>query len=473
VATVHQEDDVSDEGAGERPVLPPRAQTALLDLAAHVLGSLDEAETPAALGRVRLFAPARRARAGAGPLTVALERDPAFRARVAVAWRSMHPELAAVLDGGAGTAEGSGPAPGSAEGSGPAPGSAEGSGPAPGSADGAELLVGLVLLRPDGWVDASARVAEEMERSDADRLRRDLEESAAARLRGLEREIEKLRAELAAARAESASAADELVAARRELRRLRADADRARAAARVAQLEGEAQRARADEAVTRAAQEVERERDRGRAAAERAEQALRAGREGRSLADARVRLLLDTVVEAATGLRRELALPPLDLRPADLVPAVQAQAGAGTAGAPGEPDPATLAALLALPQAHLVVDGYNVTKTAFGELPLVEQRRRLVESLGALAARTGAEITCVFDGADVAARPTARVRGVRVLFSEAGTTADDLVRRLVRAEPAGRVVVVVSSDNEVAGGVRALGARALPATALVRLLGRG
>jgi predicted RNA-binding protein with PIN domain len=184
-------------------------------------------------------------------------------------------------------------------------------------------------------------------------------------------------------------------------------------------------------------------------------------------------LLLDTVVEAAAGLRRELALPPVDVRPADLVPAAEAAHAPGAAGAPGEHEPPALAALLALPQAHLVVDGYNVTKTAFGELPLVEQRRRLVESLGALTARTGAEVTCVFDGADVAARPTARVRGVRVLFSEAGSTADELVRRLVRAEPPGRVVVVVSSDNEVAGGVRALGARAVPSVALVRLLGRG
>jgi len=444
---------VSDEGAGEPPVLPSRARTALLDLAAEVLGSLGETETPPALTRIRLFAPARRARAGAGPLTLALERDPAFRARVAAAWRSAHPDLAAALEQD--------------------PRAPEASAATPGAADAAELLVGLVLLRPDGWADAAVRVAGQMERHDGDRARRDLEESAAARLRGLEREVEKLRAELAAARSESESVGEELAAARRELRRLRADADRARAAARVAQLEGEAQRARAEEAVLRATQEVERERDRVRAAAERAEQALRAGREGRSLADTRVRLLLDTVVEAAAGLRRELALPPVDIRPADLVPAVQAPSPAGTAGAPGEQEPATLAALLALPQAHLLVDGYNVTKTAFGELPLVEQRRRLVEFLGALAARTGAEVTCVFDGADVAARPTGRVRGVRVLFSEAGSSADDLVRRLVRAEPAGRVVVVVSSDNEVAGGVRALGARALPATALVRLLGRG
>ncbi|HYY10443.1 MAG TPA: NYN domain-containing protein, partial [Kineosporiaceae bacterium] len=248
------------------------------------------------------------------------------------------------------------------------------------------------------------------------------------------------------------------------------DADRARAAARAAQLEAETQRVRADRAVSDAEQELARERDRGRAAAERAEQALRAGREGRSLADARLRLLLDTVVEAAAGLRRELALPPVDVRPADLV---SAAAAVPAAGGPVVDDPAVLADLLAMPQAHLVVDGYNVTKSAYGTLPLVDQRRRLVESLGALAARTGAEVTCVFDGADVAARPTARVRGVRVLFSAAGTTADELVRSLVRAEPAGRVVVVVSSDNEVAGGVRALGARPVPSAALVRLLGRG
>jgi predicted RNA-binding protein with PIN domain len=452
---------VSDEGAGDAPALTPRARTALLDLAAEVLGSLDEAETPPALGRVRLFAPARRARAGAGPLALTLDRDAAFRARVAAVWRAAHPELAAVLDEGAGTADGTGPAV-----------DAEGAAGA-GAVDAAQVLVGLVLLRPHGWADAATRVVGELDRHDADRTRRDLEESWAARLRGLEREVEKLRADLAAARAETASVGEELSAARRELRRLRADADRARAAARVAQLESEAQRARAQEAVARAEQELQRERDRGRAADERAEQALRAGREGRSLADVRVRLLLDTVLEAAAGLRRELALPPVDVRPADLVPATEAATAPGTAGAPGEQDPAALAALLALPQAHLVVDGYNVTKTAFGELPLVEQRRRLVESLGALAARTGAEVTCVFDGADVAARPTARVRGVRVLFSAAGSTADELVRRLVRAEPAGRVVVVVSSDNEVAGGVRALGARALPAAALVRLLGRG
>ena len=60
-----------------------------------------------------------------------------------------------------------------------------------------------------------------------------------------------------------------------------------------------------------------------------------------------------------------------------------------------------------------------------------------------LAARSGAEVTCCFDGAAVLGRvPASSVRGVRVLFSKPGEIADELIRRLVRAEPTGRAVVV-------------------------------
>ena len=41
-------------------------------------------------------------------------------------------------------------------------------------------------------------------------------------------------------------------------------------------------------------------------------------------------------------------------------------------------------------------------------------------------------------------------RGVRVLFSAPGEIADDVIRRLVAAEPEGRPLMVVSSDKEVA-----------------------
>ena len=96
----------------------------------------------------------------------------------------------------------------------------------------------------------------------------------------------------------------------------------------------------------------------------------------------RLRLLLDTVLDAAQGLRRELALPPRDpVRPADTVDAVEPGRIAPkdiAARALSEHDPALLDQLLALPQAHLVVDGYNVTKTGYPQMPLEKQRLRLL-----------------------------------------------------------------------------------------------
>ena len=200
----------------------------------------------------------------------------------------------------------------------------------------------------------------------------------------------------------------------------------------------------------------------------------RAVREGHSLEDSRARLLLDTVADAAAALRRELALPPVSARPADLVDA----AAPGDAVAAAErallsDDPALLDQLLSLPHTHLIVDGYNVTKTGFPDLSLEKQRTRLLTGLSNLAARSGAEVTCCFDGAALEGRvPAAAARGVRVLFSKAGETADELIRRLVRAEPRGRPVCVVSSDREVADGVRRDGARPVSSAALVRRLDR-
>jgi predicted RNA-binding protein with PIN domain len=138
-----------------------------------------------------------------------------------------------------------------------------------------------------------------------------------------------------------------------------------------------------------------------------------------------------------------------------------------------EDDPALLDQLLALPQAHLVVDGYNVTKTGYPTMPLEKQRLRLLGGLAVLAAQSGAEMTCVFDGAELAAPVLlSQPRSVRVLFSRPGQTADELIRRLVRAEPPGRPVVVVSSDREVADGVARSGARPVAAVLLLKRLSR-
>ena len=66
----------------------------------------------------------------------------------------------------------------------------------------------------------------------------------------------------------------------------------------------------------------------------------------------------------------------------------------------------------------------------------------------------------VFDAAETDHRPPVTApRGVRVLFSPRGVIADDVIRDLVAAEPAGRVVVVVTADQAVARDVIRDGAR--------------
>ncbi|HEY9523133.1 MAG TPA: NYN domain-containing protein, partial [Thermopolyspora sp.] len=176
-------------------------------------------------------------------------------------------------------------------------------------------------------------------------------------------------------------------------------------------------------------------------------------------------------------LRRELALPTTISRPADSVAAVRpGRPGvrAVPARALADDDPALLDQLIAIPQLHLIVDGYNVTKTGYPSLTLADQRTRLLTGLGGLAVQSRVEITCVFDGAELDGPVhVSAPRGVRVLFSEPGEIADDLIRTLVRAEPLGRAVAVVSTDREVAQSVRRMGARPVSSSLLLRRLARG
>jgi predicted RNA-binding protein with PIN domain len=224
----------------------------------------------------------------------------------------------------------------------------------------------------------------------------------------------------------------------------------------------------AAEAATRTAEADVR---RLRAQLDEAEASLAAGRRetrsDRDTASIRARLLLDAVVDAATGLRRELALPAVSGAPGDAVEA----ALAGVDAAPASSAPATPALLeqtLALPRARLVIDGYNVTKQRWPSASLEAQRSRLVAALGPLVARTGAETTVVFDAAESTVRTAMPApRGVRVVFSPEGVIADDVIRQLVAAEPRGRVVVVVTGDQAVARDVARDGARTVPVAALL------
>ncbi|QNP62901.1 NYN domain-containing protein [Streptomyces genisteinicus] len=431
----------------DRP-LPEGVRRRVVALVSDAFGGLTVTELPAQLRQYARFTPTRRARFAGNAMAAALESDPVFRQRIGERLAKSQPELAGALEAGA----------------------------PPAAADPVDVAAAAYVLRPTGWVKLVAAAGEEVQRADAERAdeegRRELErlreELADARAQ-TKAETERLRGELEAARKEGESLA-------RKLRSTQADLKRGEAALRRSTGEIESVRAQAAAQVSAAESESRRLKARLGEAEAAVEAGRRAAREGRSVEDMRLRLLLDTVLDAAQGLRRELALPPAGMHPADTVDAVEPgrMSPKDIANrALSETDPALLDQLLALPQAHLVVDGYNVTKTGYPTMPLEKQRLRLLGGLSMLAAQSGAEVTCVFDGAELAAPVLlAPPRGVRVLFSKAGVTADELIRQLVRAEPPGRPVVVVSTDREVADGVAKAGARPVASAMLLKRLSR-
>lgn len=448
--------DHSDHEGWQR--LPATVRTMLVDIAGRVLGTLDAAVVPPLLARVARFTPAKRGRAGAVPLARALGEDAGFRALVASA-----------LPSDFGRAGG----------------------------DPVARAVRAYLTGTEDLADALAEVAAQDE---AATLRAQVAELAET--------VETLTARLARA-AQGGPGGVEAGAGGRRGRRGGgspgsggdgADPDGAeeRALAEAAKLrarlreQGTRLRAVTDEAAAQVAEaesvrdaavaEAERERvaaAKWRARAEAAEERARmaqlateqrqeqADRE-RGAADRRVELLLDAVNEAARGLRREWRVRAGGADPADLVADDYA---ARTTIAERTADPALLGQWLTLPRAHLIVDGYNVTKTGYPDLALAEQRDRLTRALEGVAARTGAEVTVVFDGAAVVVPPAATKR-VRVVFSPPGVIADDVIRRMAAAEPVGRTVVVVSSDREVGDGARRSGARVASSAVLLGLLGQ-
>jgi predicted RNA-binding protein with PIN domain len=429
--------------------LPDPVRARVIALAADGLGRMPVETLPTSLKRVASFAPGRRAKLAGRQIAGVLETDADFRDHLARQIRSEVSEIAQALEAGT----------------------------VPAAADPVELAAVAYLLRPEGWakvvtgasetvsIEHEARTSHQ-ENQHASRLRRQME-AAVEELKDLR---QRHRGEIAAVKAENADLRRKLGESRSRVREAEASAERARAdlgearesgAAAIARLESEARRLRA---------RIE-ELDSELTAARRAERAER-GTE-----TLRARLLLDTLLDTAQGLRRELALPAVtEGSPADSVEAHLGEQGVVASsghGSLGSDDPAMLDALLALPRAHMIVDGYNVTKTTWPELSLEKQRDRLLGGLAPLVARSGAEVTVVFDAAEKKDRPLVnRPRGVRVLFSPHGVIADDIIRELVAAEPQGRPVVVVSSDQQVARDVKRAGARSVASPALGRLLAR-
>jgi predicted RNA-binding protein with PIN domain len=130
--------------------------------------------------------------------------------------------------------------------------------------------------------------------------------------------------------------------------------------------------------------------------------------------------------------------------------------------------------LFRAPGMAVLVDGYNVSQRGWPELAIAEQRRRLVDALTELAARTGADVSVVFDGADPvwpAAVPTTS-RLVKVSFSPADVEADDVILSRVADLGPARPVLVASSDRRVRDGAAALGANVIASAQLLAALRR-
>ncbi|HYV59956.1 MAG TPA: NYN domain-containing protein [Acidimicrobiia bacterium] len=137
-----------------------------------------------------------------------------------------------------------------------------------------------------------------------------------------------------------------------------------------------------------------------------------------------------------------------------------------------EDDPDALDAMLRTPRAVLVVDGYNVSMLAWGDVPPAQQRDRLLNAVSELQLRTRARIVLVFDGADVGSVLPPRRPGVRVVFSPEGEEADVVVVRQAGDLPVEVPVVVASSDAWVGRQARETGARVVSSATLLRALRR-
>ena len=443
-----QEAAVLDAELAPEPVLPEPVRQRVMVLAAAALPGLPVDEIPVPMRKVARFAPNRRARLGGREIAAQLAADPLFRQRIGTRVVDEVGDLGVAVTAGM----------------------------APAAADPVEVAALAYLARPEGWRELieqagqavqaeadSAAVANQV-RDAEHRAARAEHDRAVAKV-----EADKLRDELARVREELGQVREEARATAKALRE--AQAAQKRASDLLATEKGRASRVAADHDA-----EVRRLKTRLAEAEALAATGKQSAKDARAVDDARLWLLLETIGQAATGLRRELALNPADRLPADLV-------AEKSADRPGEPersraraqdtdDPGRLDQLLALPRVHLIMDGYNVTKRGFAEMSLEQQRKRLITGLGGIAAQTGDEVTVVFDGAERVHGLPPAPRGVRVLFSRKGDTADELIRQLVRAEPVGRPIVVISSDREVADGVRRHGAYPMGADSLLRRLSR-
>ena len=120
----------------------------------------------------------------------------------------------------------------------------------------------------------------------------------------------------------------------------------------------------------------------------------------------------------------------------------------------------------------MLVDGYNVAKLGWPSLDLDHQREQCIGAAENIAKRWNIAMTIVFDGASVEGAHSATRRKVRITYSPAGVSADDVLRGEVACVEVTKPVVVVTNDRAIITDVVALGANTVASDDFLVLLRR-
>lgn len=283
-------------------------------------------------------------------------------------------------------------------------------------------------------------------------------------------EAERLEAALEKERGKTARAREAAKKEKAELQSVLAEekAERARLERRAAELELELDRTRS---------EIEELRSRSEQDLARAERELRRARSTAEKAAASEREASERLRSAEVELERYRAAAEAPaVKPKRKPPAPRKKPRTGERRVLKVPkgrladEPEVLDAWLQRDDVHLIVDGYNVTKseTGYPELELENQRERLIADLIALSARRKVDATVVFDGSSVTRLRSTKSR-VKVVFTDEGEIADDAIVEMVEKMPP-FPVIVATNDRELQERVTALGATVATSAQLLVLL---
>jgi predicted RNA-binding protein with PIN domain len=117
---------------------------------------------------------------------------------------------------------------------------------------------------------------------------------------------------------------------------------------------------------------------------------------------------------------------------------------------------------------HIIIDGYNLIRQSkqLGALDMQDiqlGREALLDLLAAYKKIKAHRITVVFDGtrSPMLNLQRDRQKGITIVFSHSGETADRVIKRMARRE--GEKAMVVSSDREIVRAVEARGAATISA----------